>query len=108
MPREGWAMETNHREECMQIVTTTPTAIAIPVTEKRQGVLHELRAQVTLTVNNVGKTTDGDYTGRRFLPVIGRTEGPQRVVRGAADRGPLPLAQFAQTVRTLLQNGGAR
>jgi outer membrane receptor protein involved in Fe transport len=31
------------------------------------------RMQVTLTVNNIGNTTDGDYTGRRFLPVIGRT-----------------------------------
>jgi outer membrane receptor protein involved in Fe transport len=29
--------------------------------------------QVTFTVNNIGNTTDGDYTGRRFLPVIGRT-----------------------------------
>lgn len=49
-------------------------------------------------------------TGDRIvnLPVIGRTEGPQRVVRGAPDRGPLRLAQFAQTVRTLLQNGGVR
>lgn len=29
--------------------------------------------QVTLTIDNIANTTDGDYTGRRFLPVIGRT-----------------------------------
>lgn len=29
--------------------------------------------QVTATINNIANTTDGDYTGRRFLPVIGRT-----------------------------------
>lgn len=49
-------------------------------------------------------------TGARTvsLPVIGRSEQPQRVVRGAADRGPLPFTQFTQTVRTVLQSGGAR
>ena len=49
-------------------------------------------------------------TGARMvsLPVLGRSEQPQRVVRGAPDRGPLPLTQFTQTVRTVLQSGGAR
>lgn len=49
-------------------------------------------------------------TGDRMvsLPVLGHGEQPQRVVRGAADRGPLPLTEFARTVRTVLQGGGAR
>jgi hypothetical protein len=49
-------------------------------------------------------------TGDRVvsLPTLGRSEAPQRIVRGAADARPLPLAQFTQTVRTVLQRGGVR
>jgi hypothetical protein len=42
------------------------------------------------------------------FPLLGRTEEPQKVVRGAIERRPLPLAQFTQTVRTVLQNRGER
>lgn len=44
MSREGWATETKYQEERMQRTTTTPTSIVMPAAEKRQGVLHELRA----------------------------------------------------------------
>jgi hypothetical protein len=49
-------------------------------------------------------------TGDRVvsLPTLGGGDAPQRVVRGAADREPLPLAQFTRTVQTVLQRGGVR
>ena len=50
-------------------------------------------------------------TGRRLvtLPIVmARGAGPEPVTRGAADRRPLPLDQFAAQVRTVLQQGGAR
>lgn len=49
-------------------------------------------------------------TGDRLVsyPLLGRTEEPQKVVRGAAERRPLPLTQFTQTVRTVLQARGER
>lgn len=50
-------------------------------------------------------------SGRRqvILPVLtARGTEPEPVVRGAVDRRPLPLAQFAAQVRTVLQQGGAR
>ena len=50
-------------------------------------------------------------TGRRIvtLPIVAqRTAAPEIVVRGARDRRPLPLEQFATQVRTVLQQGGAR
>lgn len=49
-------------------------------------------------------------TGRRLvtLPIVtARGAQPEPVVRGARDRRPLPLEQFATQVRTMLQ-GGAR
>jgi hypothetical protein len=44
-------------------------------------------------------------TGDRLVsfPLLGRTDEPQKVVRGAIERRPLPLPQFTQTVRTVLQ-----
>lgn len=49
-------------------------------------------------------------TGARMvtMPVVGRSDEPQRVVRGAADRRPLALQQFTETVRSVLRNGGER
>jgi hypothetical protein len=49
-------------------------------------------------------------TGDRLVsfPLLGRTEDPQKVVRGASERRPLPLPQFTQTVRTVLQTRGER
>ena len=50
-------------------------------------------------------------TGRRLVaqPIVtARGDAPEVVVRGAADRRPLPLEQFAAQVRTALQQGGAR
>lgn len=50
-------------------------------------------------------------TGRRVvtMPIVSaRSAAPQTVVRGARDRRPLPLEQFATQVRTALQQGGAR
>jgi hypothetical protein len=47
-------------------------------------------------------------TGRRTVmqPILmSRGTAPQRVVRGARDRQPLPLDQFAAQVRTVLQGG---
>ena len=49
-----------------------------------------------------------ERTGRRTVmePIImPRGTVPQRVVRGARDRQPLPLDQFAAQVRTVLQGG---
>lgn len=51
-----------------------------------------------------------ERTGRRLVeqPIVtARSAAPQRVVRGARDRRPLPLDQFAAQIRTVLQ-GGAR
>ena len=51
-----------------------------------------------------------DRTGRRLVtqPIVMATgTAPQRVVRGARDRQPLPLDQFAAQIRTVLR-GGAR
>ena len=51
-----------------------------------------------------------ERTGRRLVmqPVVAAAgSAPQRVVRGAGDRRPLPLDQFAAQIRTVLQ-GGAR
>lgn len=49
-------------------------------------------------------------SGARMVnfPAIGHGAEGQRVVRGAAERRPLPLEQFAQSVRSVLQGGGAR
>ncbi len=50
-------------------------------------------------------------TGRRLvmLPIVmARGSEPEPVTRGAADRRPLPLEQFAAQVRTVLQQGGGR
>lgn len=49
-------------------------------------------------------------SGARMVafPVIGHSTEAQRVVRGAVERRPLPLEQFAQSVRSFLQAGGAR
>ena len=50
-------------------------------------------------------------TGARTvaMPILmGQGDQGQRVVRGAADRRPLALDQFAQTVRAVLQRGGDR
>jgi len=50
-------------------------------------------------------------TGRRVVtsPVLSARSGAaETVVRGAADRRPLPLEQFAAQVRTALQQGGAQ
>jgi hypothetical protein len=53
-----------------------------------------------------------DARGARTVstaPVMARGDEPQRVVRGALDRRPMPLAQFTSQVRALLQQqGGAR
>jgi hypothetical protein len=52
-----------------------------------------------------------DARGQRLVataPVMARGENPERVVRGALDRRPLPLEQFTAQVRTLLQQGGGR
>jgi len=49
-------------------------------------------------------------TGRRTVMqpiVMAKGTAPERVVRGARDRQPLPLDQFAGQIRTVLQ-GGAR
>lgn len=43
-----------------------------------------------------------------FPAPSGHSDGPQRVVRGAADRRPVPLDQFADSVRTVLAKGGPR
>ena len=51
-----------------------------------------------------------ERTGRRVVtqPVLtGTAAGPERVVRGARDRQPVALEQFAVQVRTAVQ-GGAR
>ena len=49
-------------------------------------------------------------SGARIVafPVIGQGADGQRVVRGAAERRPLSLDQFAHTVRSVLQAGGGR
>jgi hypothetical protein len=50
-------------------------------------------------------------SGRRLVTqpiVMARTAAPEPVVRGAADRRPLPLEQFATQVRTVLRQGGAQ
>jgi hypothetical protein len=49
-------------------------------------------------------------TGDRLVsfPLLGRTDEPQKVVRGTAERRALPLPQFTQTVRTVLQTRGER
>jgi hypothetical protein len=50
-------------------------------------------------------------TGRRLvtLPIVtARGAAPEAVARGARDRRPLPLEQFATQVRTALQQGGER
>ena len=50
-------------------------------------------------------------TGRRLVtqPILtARAEAPEPVVRGAANRQPLPLEQFATRVRTALRQGGVR
>lgn len=52
-----------------------------------------------------------DARGQKLVstaPVMARGETPERVVRGALDRRPLPLDQFTAQVRTLLPQGGAR
>lgn len=52
-----------------------------------------------------------DARGQRMVSTpaaTARTETPERIVRGAADRRPLPLDQFTSQVRALLQQGGAR
>ena len=50
-------------------------------------------------------------SGRRHVAVpIPRPRGATRenIRRGASDRGPLPLAQFASQVRAVVRQGGAR
>lgn len=50
-------------------------------------------------------------TGLRQVvqPILtARGDSPERVVRGALDRRPLPLDQFAAQVRTALEQGGRR
>ena len=50
-------------------------------------------------------------TGARVvaLPILmSGGAGAQRVTRGAGERRPLPLDQFAATVKAVLQQGGAR
>ena len=50
-------------------------------------------------------------TGRRLVTqpiVMARTAMPEVVSRGARDRRPLPLDQFAAQVKTVLQQAGAR
>jgi len=50
-------------------------------------------------------------SGRRLVTqpiVMARGEAPERVTRGARDRRPLPLEQFAARVRAVLQQGGAQ
>jgi hypothetical protein len=50
-------------------------------------------------------------TGRRLVTqpiVMARGTTPQPVRRGARDRRPLPLEQFAAQVRAVLQHGGVR
>jgi hypothetical protein len=50
-------------------------------------------------------------TGRRLVTqpiVMARGTAPEVVTRGARDRRPLPLDQFAAQVRTVLQQAGAR
>jgi hypothetical protein len=69
------------------------------------------------TVPHVFGLNQGDFrvqvdgrTGRRTVmqPILlARGTTPQKVVRGARDRQPLPLDQFAAQIRTVLQ-GGAR
>lgn len=52
-----------------------------------------------------------DARGQRVVstpPVMARTTAPERIVRGAATRRPLPLDQFTSQVRAVLQQGGAR
>lgn len=52
-----------------------------------------------------------DARGQRMVatpPVLARTEAPERVVRGAVSRRPMPLEQFTSQVRAVLQQGGAR
>lgn len=51
-----------------------------------------------------------ERTGQRLVTqpiVMAKGTAPERVVRGARDRQPLPLDQFAAQVRSVLQ-GGAR
>jgi len=50
-------------------------------------------------------------SGRRLVTVpivMAHGSAPEAVRRGARDRRPLPLEQFAAQVRTVLQQGGAR
>ena len=50
-------------------------------------------------------------SGRRLVTVpivMARSDAPEAVTRGAVERRPLPIEQFAAQVRTLLQQGGAR
>jgi hypothetical protein len=48
-------------------------------------------------------------TRRRMVtpPLLARGDQPERVVRGAASRRPLPLETFGAQVRTVLQDGAA-
>jgi hypothetical protein len=52
-----------------------------------------------------------DARGQRMVstpPLLARGQAPERVVRGAAERRPMPLDQFTAQVRAVLQQGGAR
>lgn len=52
-----------------------------------------------------------DARGHRLVilpPLQARGTGAERVVRGARDRRPLPLAQFGAEVRAVLQQGGGQ
>ena len=48
------------------------TAAAYQTFDVRGAYQINQQLQATLTVQNVGNSHDGDYTGRRFLPAIGR------------------------------------
>jgi hypothetical protein len=51
-----------------------------------------------------------DARGQRMVstpPVLARSAAPERVVRGAVSRRPMPLEQFTAQVRAVMQ-GGAR
>jgi hypothetical protein len=52
-----------------------------------------------------------DARGQRMVstpPVMARSDAPEPIVRGAVSRRPLPLEQFTEQVRAVLQQGGAR